>query len=168
MEFDTGRVVASVNVPLADVPPRRVLEERLGVPVFVDNDATVAAFAEAHDDELSIVSRNLVTLTVGTGVGGGLILGGRIYRGATGGAGELGHTFIGANLVDAVPAPVPLPATQDRSSVWLRDTRLTDSLRASPPPIRARRSGDGELRTSPCLAPMWCGAHAQATQWPHA
>jgi glucokinase len=104
MEFDTGRVVASVNVPLADVPLGRVLEERLGVPVFVDNDATVAALADAHDDELSMVSRNLVMLTVGTGVGGGLILGGRIYRGATGGAGELGHTLIGASLVDAVPA----------------------------------------------------------------
>jgi glucokinase len=89
VEFDTGRVVASVNVPLADVPLRRVLEERLGVPVFVDNDATVAALAEAHDDELSMVSRNLVMLTVGTGVGGGLILGGRIYRGATGGASKI-------------------------------------------------------------------------------
>jgi glucokinase len=74
------------------------------VPVFVDDDATVAALAEAHDDELSMVSRNLVMLTVGTGVGGGLILGGRIYRGATDGAGELGHTRIGASLVDAVPA----------------------------------------------------------------
>jgi glucokinase len=71
------------------VPLRRVLEERLGVPVFVDNDATVAALAEAHDDELSMVSHNLVMLTVGTGVGGGLILGGRIYRDATGGASKI-------------------------------------------------------------------------------
>ena len=109
VEFETGRVVASVNVPLADLPLRRVLEERLGVPVFVDNDAAVAALAEAHDDELSMVAPNLVMLTVGTGVGGGLILGGRIYRGATGGAGELGHTLIGLNLVDAVPAPVTFP-----------------------------------------------------------
>jgi glucokinase len=109
VEFETGRVVASVNLPLADMPLRRVLEERLGVPVFVDNDATVAALAEAHDVELSLVSRNLVMLTVGTGVGGGLVLGGRIYRGATGGAGELGHTLIGANLDNAVPAPLSFP-----------------------------------------------------------
>jgi glucokinase len=66
--------------------------------VFVDNDATVAALAEAHDDDLRLVARNLVMLTVGTGVGGGLVLGGRIYRGATGGAGELGHTIVGLRL----------------------------------------------------------------------
>ncbi len=98
VEFETGRAVSSVNVPLADVPLRQVLGERLGVPVFVDNDATVAALAEAHDETLQLVARNLVMLTVGTGVGGGLVLGGRIYRGSTGGAGELGHTIIGLGL----------------------------------------------------------------------
>jgi glucokinase len=44
-------------------------------------------------------------ITVGTGVGGGLVLGGRIYRGATGGAGELGHTLVGLDLSEEVPAP---------------------------------------------------------------
>jgi glucokinase len=103
VEFATGRVVSSANVPLADVPLREVLGERLGVPVFVDNDATVAALAEAHDDQLRMVARDLVMITVGTGVGGGLVLGGRIYRGATGGAGELGHTIVGMDLSGAVP-----------------------------------------------------------------
>jgi glucokinase len=105
VEFETGRVVSSVNVPLADVPLRQVLGDRLGVPVFVDNDATVAALAEAHDDDLQLVARNLVMLTVGTGVGGGLILGGRIYRGSTGGAGELGHTIVGLGLQGEEPVP---------------------------------------------------------------
>lgn len=110
VEFDTGRVVSSVNVPLADVPLREVLEERLELPVFVENDATVAAFAEAHDDDLRLVAHNLVMLTIGTGVGGGLVLGGRIYRGATGAAGELGHTIIGLDgKVDLVPAPAAFP-----------------------------------------------------------
>ncbi len=95
VEWESGRVVSSVNVPLAEVSLRSVLGERLGVPVFVDNDATVAALAEAHDENMRLVARNLVMLTIGTGVGGGIILGGRIYRGATGGAGELGHTIIG-------------------------------------------------------------------------
>ncbi len=98
VEFDTGRAISSVNVPLADVPLRQVLGERLGVPVFVDNDATVAALAEAHDEDLRLVARNLVMLTVGTGVGGGIVLAGRIYRGSTGGAGELGHTIVGLGL----------------------------------------------------------------------
>ncbi|MGO9822992.1 MAG: ROK family protein [Solirubrobacteraceae bacterium] len=109
VEFDTGRVVSSVNVPLADIPLREVLGKRLGVPVFVDNDATVAALAEAHDDELRMVARDLVMITVGTGVGGGLVLGGRIYRGATGGAGEVGHTLIAADLSDGVPVPGRFP-----------------------------------------------------------
>jgi glucokinase len=109
VEFDTGRVVSSVNIPLKDVPLRQVLGERVGVPVFVDNDATVAALAEAHDEQLRLVARDLVILTVGTGVGGGLVLGGRIYRGATGGAGELGHTIIGLNLNGDVPPPTGFP-----------------------------------------------------------
>ena len=109
VEFETGRVVSSVNVPLADVALREVLGERIGVPVFVDNDATVAALAEAHDDQMRMVARDLVMITVGTGVGGGLVLGGRIYRGATGGAGELGHTLIAANLSEGAPAPGRFP-----------------------------------------------------------
>jgi glucokinase len=105
VEFETGRVVSSVNVPLTDVPLRQVLSERLGVPVFVDNDATVAALAEAHDDDLRLVVRDLVMLTIGTGVGGGLVLGGRIYRGSTGGAAELGHTIVGLGLSGQEPVP---------------------------------------------------------------
>ena len=103
VEFATGRVVSSTNIPLADVPLREVLGERLGVPAFIDNDATVAALAEAHDEDLKMVARDLVMITVGTGVGGGLVLGGRIYRGATGGAGEIGHTLVGMDLSDSVP-----------------------------------------------------------------
>ncbi|MGH2868592.1 MAG: ROK family protein, partial [Solirubrobacteraceae bacterium] len=101
VDFDSGRVVSSVNVPLADVPLRQVLGDKLGVPVFVDNDATVAALAEAHDEDLTMVARDLVMLTIGTGIGGGLVLGGRIYRGATGGAGELGHAIVGMDLHSA-------------------------------------------------------------------
>jgi glucokinase len=107
VEFETGRVVSSVNIPLTDVPLRQVLGERLGVPVFVDNDATVAALAEAHDEDLRLVARNLVMLTVGTGLGGGIVLGGRIYRGATGGAGELGHTLVGIGVDGAARVPSP-------------------------------------------------------------
>jgi glucokinase len=109
VEFETGRVVSSVNIPLRDVALRSVLHERLGIPVFVDNDATVAALAEAHDEELNLTARDLVMLTVGTGVGGGIVIGGRIYRGATGGAGELGHTIVGLDLAGSVPAPMGFP-----------------------------------------------------------
>ncbi len=106
VEFETGRVVSSVNVPLADVPLRKVLSDRLGVPVFVDNDATVAALAEAYSEDLNLLVHDLVMITVGTGIGGGLVLGGQIYRGATGGAGELGHTIVGLSLDGPVPMPM--------------------------------------------------------------
>ncbi len=109
VEFESGRVVSSVNVPLKDVALRQVLGERLGVPVFVDNDATVAALAEAHDEHLRMVARDLVMITVGTGVGGGIVIDGRIYRGATGGAGELGHTIVGLDLAGSVPSPMGFP-----------------------------------------------------------
>ena len=90
VDFATGTAKTSVNVPLRDVPLRAVLGERLGVPVFVDNDATVAAFAEAHDEHGQIDVRSLFMFTVGTGVGGGIVIDGRCYRGATGAAGEAG------------------------------------------------------------------------------
>ncbi|HEV2058747.1 MAG TPA: ROK family protein, partial [Solirubrobacteraceae bacterium] len=98
VDWETGRIRSSVNIPLQDVPLRAVLRERLGVRVYIDNDATSAALAEAHDDDGRLVARNLVMLTVGTGVGGGIVIGGRIMRGATGAAAELGHTIVGADL----------------------------------------------------------------------
>jgi glucokinase len=105
VRFETGEIAASTNIPLQGIALREVLGSRLGVPVFVDNDATVAALAEAHDEQLKLVSRNLVMLTVGTGIGGGIVVDGRIFRGGSGGAGELGMTLIGLAIDEDVPAP---------------------------------------------------------------
>jgi glucokinase len=135
VRFETGRVVSSVNVPLADVPLRHVLGEQLGVPVFVDNDATVAALAEAHDEELNLVARNLVMLTIGTGVGGGIVLGGRIYRGSTGGAGELGHTIVGLDLSRDVPEAgvFPQPSSLETAAAGHALDRLAREAAAADP-----------------------------------
>lgn len=116
IDWETGRVKSSTNIPLKDVELRSVLTEKLGIPAFVDNDATVAALAEAHDGR-RFVHSDLVMFTVGTGVGGGLVLGGRVYRGRTGAAGELGHTLIGAYLVEGAPPPgdrFPQPGSLER------------------------------------------------------
>jgi glucokinase len=93
IDFATGTVVASANIPLSGVPVRDDLSGRLGCPVFVDNDANCAALAESHLAEGGRVG-HLVMLTLGTGVGGGIVLGGEIFRGATGLGAELGHTVI--------------------------------------------------------------------------
>jgi glucokinase len=102
VDFATGSARFSVNIPLAGVPLREVLGTRLGIPVFVDNDATCAALAEAHADP-DDVPRVLVMFTVGTGVGGGIVLDGHIFRGATGAAAELGHMLIAAPAKDGAP-----------------------------------------------------------------
>jgi glucokinase len=152
VDFETGRAVSSVNVPLADVPLRQVLGERLRVPVFVDNDATVAALAEAHDESLQLVARNLVMLTMGTGVGGGIVLAGRIYRGSTGGAGELGHTIIGLGLQgeEAVPEAGRFPQAGSLEAVAAGralDRFAQESARLYPESTLGRQAAEGRTPT---------------------
>jgi glucokinase len=93
IEYSTGTVETSVNIPLTGVSLRSELGRRFGVPVFVDNDANCAALAEAQ----LVPCDNVVMLTLGTGVGGGVIVGGRIFRGAHGLGAELGHFSVNAD-----------------------------------------------------------------------
>jgi len=88
-----GRVVHSVNIPLSDFPLRDRMQERLGIPVGLDNDANAAAFGEWRAGAGRGVG-TMVMLTLGTGVGGGLIIDGRPFRGATGAGAELGHVVV--------------------------------------------------------------------------
>jgi glucokinase len=96
MDHDRGVAVSAVNLPLSDLPIRDLISERVGLPVFVDNDGNVAALAE-YLYGAAQGKPNTVMLTVGTGIGGGLVLGGEIYRGASGAGAELGHTVIQAD-----------------------------------------------------------------------
>ena len=96
IDHERGIAIAAVNLPLSDVPLRDIVSERTGLPVFVDNDATVAAYAE-YLYGAGRGKPDMVMLTVGTGIGGGLILGGEVYRGSTGAGGELGHVVIQAD-----------------------------------------------------------------------
>jgi glucokinase len=96
INHDRGIAVSAVNLPLENLPIRDLIGERTGLPVFVDNDATVAALAE-HLYGAARGAENAVMLTIGTGIGGGLILNGEIYRGSTGAGSELGHTVIEAD-----------------------------------------------------------------------
>jgi glucokinase len=102
IEFATGTVETSVNIPLTGVPLRAELGRRFGVPVFVDNDANCAALAEAH----TLGEDNLVMLTLGTGVGGGIVIGGKTFRGAHGLGAELGHFTLNP---DGPPCPGNCP-----------------------------------------------------------
>ena len=93
IDHDSGVAVAAVNLPLSDLPIRDIVSERTGLPVYVDNDGNVAALAEYLYGAAKGMP-HIVMLTVGTGIGGGLILGGEIYRGSTGAGAELGHVVI--------------------------------------------------------------------------
>jgi glucokinase len=102
IDYGTGTVETSVNIPLTGVALREELGGRFGVPVFVDNDANVAALAEAH----LLGCDELVMLTLGTGVGGGVVTGGRTFRGAHGLGAELGHFTL---MPDGPPCPGNCP-----------------------------------------------------------
>ncbi|HEX2484633.1 MAG TPA: ROK family protein [Myxococcota bacterium] len=88
---DTGTVLRPPNLPGWDaVPLRDQLAQALGLPIHLENDANAAALAEWRFGA-GRGARHVVYLTMSTGVGGGLVLDGRLYRGVRAGAGELGH-----------------------------------------------------------------------------
>ena len=88
-----GVALGSVNIPLKGVAFRDEMSRRLGLPVGIDNDANAAAIAE-WTAGAGRGTKDMIMLTLGTGVGGGLILGGKPYRGSVGAGGELGHVVI--------------------------------------------------------------------------
>ena len=93
VEWETGVSRWSTHLPLADVRFRDVMSERLGLPVVVDNDANAALLAEARFGAARGVS-HAVLVALGTGIGSGLLLDGRIYRGARGLGAEIGHMVV--------------------------------------------------------------------------
>ena len=93
VEWETGVSRWSTHLPLADVRFRDVMSERLGLPVVVDNDANAALLAEARFGAARGVS-HAVLVALGTGIGSGLLLDGRVYRGSRGLGAEIGHMVV--------------------------------------------------------------------------
>lgn len=92
-----GIIVLAPNIGFRDVPIRALLENRIGKPVKIDNDANVAALGEAWAGAGKGIE-NCVCYTLGTGVGGGIIINGKIYQGSSGMAGEIGHISVVPDL----------------------------------------------------------------------
>ncbi|MFC5471465.1 ROK family glucokinase [Cohnella suwonensis] len=97
LNIPEGIIDFSPNLPFRDVPAKKIMEEKIGKPVKINNDANVAALGEAWGGAGKGVA-NCVCYTLGTGVGGGIILNDRLIEGFSGMAGELGHMSIVADL----------------------------------------------------------------------
>lgn len=97
VDFERGIVHSSPNLPAwKNVPVRALFSKKIGLPTVVDNDANMHAVGE-HRFGAGRGRRNMVLLTLGTGIGGGLILNGEIFHGDEGLAGEVGHIIIEPN-----------------------------------------------------------------------
>ena len=97
IDVETGLITFSPNLPgWRNIKLKDILERELDVKTFVDNDATVAALAE-HIFGIAVGCNHFVCVTLGTGIGGGIVTNGQIYRGISGGAGEIGHMTIDIN-----------------------------------------------------------------------
>jgi glucokinase len=96
IDQDRGVALNAINLPITNLALRDVMAERVGLPVTMDNDGNLTALAEQRHGAARGY-RHVVALTVGTGIGGGLILDGELYRGSIGAGAELGHMVIDVN-----------------------------------------------------------------------
>jgi glucokinase len=133
--MDRARGVArwTNHLDLEDVAVADVLAERLDLPVTIDNDANLAMLAEHHSGAAQGAA-HAVMLTVGTGIGGAIVVGGRLLRGAHGAAGELGHIVVD---LDGPPCPGNCPsrgcleAVASGSALALEGERIAESDKTS-------------------------------------
>ncbi len=94
VDFEKGFIYSLTNIPSwENVFLRDLLKEEFKIPIFIDNDVNVMALGE-HVFGSAKHARNVICVTLGTGVGGGVIVEGTLYRGSTFSAGELGHIVI--------------------------------------------------------------------------
>lgn len=95
VDNESGRVIYTCNVPMENTPLRQLLGEYINKPIALENDANAAALGEYIVNGNG--AKSFVFITLGTGVGGGVILDGKVYRGFNGAGGELGHMTLVSN-----------------------------------------------------------------------
>lgn len=96
VDFKNGVVLSATNIGFEHYPLRDKLNDALGVPALVDNDVNAGIYGEFKRGA-GKGKRHIIGIYPGTGIGGGLVLNGHLYRGANGGAGELGHMIVQSN-----------------------------------------------------------------------
>lgn len=150
-----------------NVPLRDIFERALGVPAMVENDANAAAYGEWAMGAGQRM-RNFVCLTLGTGVGGGIIVNGELYRGSSGFAGEIGHAVIradgplcGCGNRGCLEALVGARAIVERAVGMLREAGGAKSAWGNSPTVetlsRAAVSGDAVAAAAFVETGRWLG-----------
>ncbi len=159
VDIERGVVHELTNVAgWNDVPLRDILHQRTGLPVTVENDANAMAYAE-YKYGAARGARYVMCITLGTGVGGALVLDGHIFRGAQFAAGEIGH--MRASTCTASPGPMATRAGS--KNTWAMSRSLNGRRNATGRPARLKRPPSAPrpiFRRPPCAAIPWrpaCG-----------
>ena len=145
VDYDAGVPRWSTHLPLQDLPFRDLMSERLGLPVLVDNDANVALLAE-HRRGAAQGARHAVLIALGTGIGSGLLLDGRIYRGAGGSGPEIGHMvldFDGPECQGACPGRGCLEVLASGTAIGVAGTEA--ARREPDSPLGRRLAADRDV-----------------------
>ena len=145
VEIRSGSINYTCNLPLRNVPLRKLFHRYLSIPLYIENDANCAALAEylvgAGRD-----SKRFVTVTLGTGVGAGIVHNGKIYHGANGMAGEVGHMVIQR---DGLPCPCGRRGCWEQYASASALKRFTaQALQDNPDSILAQVVAENEGRVS--------------------
>ena len=145
VEIRSGSINYTCNLPLRNVPLRKLFHRYLSIPLYIENDANCAALAEflvgAGRD-----SKRFVTITLGTGVGAGIVHNGKIYHGANGMAGEVGHMVIQRG---GLPCPCGRHGCWEQYASATALKRMTAAaLAANPHSILAQVVAENEGRVS--------------------
>ena len=143
-------VLFSPNLAWRNVNLKAELEERIDLPIVIENDANAAAWGEfrfgaGHDVE------DLLLVTVGTGVGGGVVLDGSLYRGAFGVGAEIGHMRVVPHGILCGCGKLGCFEQYASGSALVRDTRAAASRLPEAADLLARVGGDPELITGPVI-----------------
>ncbi len=143
-------VIASPNLPLTGVPIARLLNEKLDLRCSVDNDANLAVLGELYSGA-GRGKTNLIGLTVGTGIGGGIVLDGKIWRGQKGAAAEFGHIVIDAGGPRC--ACGNLGCLETRASGTAITVAVKEFVKAHPDSQLGKKvGGDSEKATGPMVS----------------
>jgi glucokinase len=148
LDINRGVVTEAPNLPgWTEIALQQRIREASGLPAWIENDANAGAFAE-HRAGAGRGSRHMILVAIGTGVGGGLILDGRLYHGASGGAGEVGHMIVDpggaicgcgrAGCLEAVASGRALDADAERIAAAQPDGLVARTAREAAEPPDAR------------------------------